>query len=203
MGSSVNCSCRPKVDQQVVSLSIPLDTLRTQASLGNTGCKPSRKRPRNASCGPPAQTSKTTRSRCSPEHCPIDPEISGQFWSNIEHVALHPRFSGQDDKLDEQCDQSTGWVPTDGCSTSKSRMIATSAAGTNASNECTNYAIPDRDQVQYLCAQLAHRDVQLEHVRSEQVTHVVQEKSYLHICVYSAAKLMTGNPEWSAKRKKY
>ena len=35
------------------------------------------------------------------------------------------------------------------------------------------------DQVQYLCAQLAHRDAQLEHVRSERDTHFVQEEELL------------------------
>ena len=35
---------------------------------------------------------------------------------------------------------------------------------------------PDRDQLQYLRAQLAHRDAQLEHVRSERDIHFVQEE---------------------------
>ena len=35
------------------------------------------------------------------------------------------------------------------------------------------------DQVQYLHAQLAHRDAQLEHVRSERDAHFVQEEELL------------------------
>ena len=35
------------------------------------------------------------------------------------------------------------------------------------------------DKVQYLRAQLAHRDAQLEHVRSERDTHFVQEEELL------------------------
>ena len=35
------------------------------------------------------------------------------------------------------------------------------------------------DQVQYLRVQLAHRDAQLEHVRSEHDTHFVQKKELL------------------------
>ena len=38
---------------------------------------------------------------------------------------------------------------------------------------------PDRDQVQYLHAQLAHRDAQLEDLRSEQDAHFVQEEELL------------------------
>ena len=53
------------------------------------------------SCGTPAQNSETGGSRRSPEYCHIDSEIIGQSWSNAEHVALHPRFSGQHDELDE------------------------------------------------------------------------------------------------------
>ena len=122
------------------------------------------------------------------EYCHIDrPEIIGQSWPNIEHVVLHRRFSGQRDKLDEQSAQSAGWVPTDECSTSKSRTIASRGAGTNSSNECTEYAIPDTDQVQYLRAQLAHRDAQLEHVRSERDTHFVQEEELIaHMRLHSS-----------------
>ena len=67
-----------------------------------------------------------------------------------------------------------------------------------------NVPIPcmNKDQGQYLRAQLAHGDAQLEHVRSERETHFAQEKQCLHICVYSVAKLKTGNPEWSAKQNK-
>ena len=65
---------------------------------------------------------------------------------------------------------------------------------------------PDKDQVQYLRAQLPHRDAQLEHVRSERDTHFVQEKEpQAHMCLQSnsAAKLKTGSPERSAKRNKH
>ena len=96
-----------------VTLSSCLNSLRTQPSLGNTGYEPSKRRPTNTSCGPSAQKSKTTRSKCSPEHCHIDPEIMCQSWSKLEHVvALHPQFSGQRDELDEQSHQLRGWVPT-------------------------------------------------------------------------------------------
>ena len=42
-----------------------------------------------------------------------------------------------------------------------------------------NMPSPDRDQTQYLRAQLAHRDAQLEHVRSERDTQFVQEAKQL------------------------
>ena len=70
-------------------------------------------------------------------------------------------------------------MPTNGCSTSKSTTIATGATGTNGANECTEDAIPDRDEVQRLPTQLAHQDAQLEHVRSERDTHFVQEEELL------------------------
>ena len=38
---------------------------------------------------------------------------------------------------------------------------------------------PGRDQIQYLRTRLAHRETQLEHVRSERDTHFVQEKELL------------------------
>ena len=133
----------------------------------------------------------------------IDPKIFGINWPSRFHVALHPRFSEQNDELDDQSDQSTGWMPTNGCSTSKSRTIATRTTGTTVAMRALNMPSPDTDQIQYLRAHLAHREVQLQHVRSERATHFVQEKNYLHTCVYSAAKLKIGSPEWSAMQNKH
>ena len=63
-----------------------------------------------------------------------------------------------------------------------------------------NATMPSQnDQAQYLRAQLAHRDAQLEHVRSECAIHthfVQEEEELLALCVYSAVKLKAGNPEW-------
>ena len=89
-------------------------------------------------------------------------------------------------------------MPTDGCLTSKSRQeqLAHSVA-----MSAPDPPSPERDQTQYLGAQLAHREVQLEYVRSERDSHFVQEKNYLRTCVYSSAKRKIGNPGWSAKRK--
>ena len=47
------------------------------------------------------------------------------------------------------------------------------AIGTSGSNEFTKKSSLDRDQTQYLRAQLAHQEAQLEHVRSERDTHFV------------------------------
>ena len=80
------------------------------ATLGNTGCEPSKRMSRNATCCAGAQDTKTTRLSCSPEYHSLDPEIFGDTWTNYKHVALHPRFSGQRDELDEQSDQWKGWV---------------------------------------------------------------------------------------------
>ena len=74
------------------------------------------------------------------------------------------------------------------------QTVARTAPSTTSSN---------RDQVQYLRAQLAHRDAQLEHVRSERDAHLFKKKNCLLTCVCSAVKLKSGNPEWSAKRNKF
>ena len=67
-----------------------------------------------------------------------------------------------------------------------------------------NMPSPDRDQAQYRRPQLVHRDAHLERVRSERDTHFVQKEELLaHTRAYSAVKLRTGSPEWSAKRNKY
>ena len=55
---------------------------------------------------------------------------------------------------------------------------------------------PDRDQIQYLRDQLAHREVQLEHVRSERAIHVVQKKLLAQMRLLSS-ETKIGNPEWS------
>ena len=97
---------------------------------------------------------------------------------NNKHVALHPRFSGQRDELDEQFDQSMGWMPrTVAHQANQGRLmqeqlpqtVAKSAPSTSSTN----------DQVQYLRAQLAYQDAQLEHVRSERDTCFVQEEDLL------------------------
>ena len=91
---------------------------------------------------PTTKESETTRSRNSPQYHHLDAEIVGHVWDTTQHAALHPRFSGQHDEWDEQFDQSTQWVPTDGCSTSKYWKTSTKTIGTNASNECTEFTIP-------------------------------------------------------------
>ena len=42
-----------------------------------------------------------------------------------------------------------------------------------------NLPSPDKNQIQYLRAQLAHRDAQLEHVRLERNTNLAQEEKLL------------------------
>ena len=45
----------------------------------------------------------------------------------------------------------------------------------------------DRDQVQYLRDQLAHREAQLRMLGQNEIL-ILSKKNYLHTCVYSAAK---------------
>ena len=55
---------------------------------------------------------------------------------------------------------------SDGCSTSKSKKIATGATGTNGSDACAENAIPGQKSSSIpTCS--AHRDARLEHARSE------------------------------------
>ena len=148
-------------------LSHILATQRTRPPCGYTGYEPSRPRPRNSACGARAQETLTTKQTCS--------TCSATFTQpNHEHVALHPRFQ----------DNMTNWMRNlinqqDGCQkivvhqTSQGRpeqkqlvqTVARSAPSTSSTN----------DQVQYLRAQVAHRDAQLEHVRFERDTYFVQE----------------------------
>ena len=74
-------------------------------------------------------------------------------------------------------DSVTSWMSNlinqqDGCL----RMVAQQLAQTVARSATM---LSQNDQARYLRAQLAHREAQFEHVRSERDTHFVQEEEYL------------------------
>ena len=55
---------------------------------------------------------------------------------------------------------------------------------------------PDRDQIQYLRDQLAHREVQLEQTLGQnEILILSKKKNHLHRCAYSAVKQKSGNRE--------
>ena len=76
---------------------------------------------------------------------------------------FHLRFSGQHEQLDEQPDQPTRLVLVAQHAT-QGRLRQEQLAQTVAHNATMPL---QNNQVQYFRAQLAHRDAQLEHVRSE------------------------------------
>ena len=134
-GSSLKISCGQKC-VAFVRLVNHLDTLRTQPHWATQVMNRHEEGPEARLVSQVPRRPRQHDSDASPEYCRVDLEILGDTWTNYKHVAL------QHDELDEQCDQSTGWVPTNGCSTSQSRLTEARTIGTNGSNECTKNAIP-------------------------------------------------------------
>ena len=62
---------------------------------------------------------------------------------------------------------------------------------------------PNKDQVQYLRAQLVHKDTQLEQVRSERDTHFVQEEELLAHMRLHSSEVKDWKSRAVAKRNKY
>ena len=112
-------------------------------------------------------------------HHPLYTETDGDTWPNYKHVALIRGFQ----------DNMTSWMSNlvnqqDGCL----QMVAHQASQGRLRQEQLAQMVaasapripsPDRDQVHDLRAQLAHRDAQLEHVRSKRGTDFVQEEELL------------------------
>ena len=109
---------------------------------------------------PTAQKSETTGPRISLDYHHLDTEIVGHLWGNMSPFIRSFRTTW------------TSWMRSsvnqqDGCLQTNARQAdigktATRAIGTIGSRERIEFTIPDKDQIQYLRAHLAHRDAQLE-----------------------------------------
>ena len=97
-------------------LHLALDALRTQSPPDNTGYEPSRARCRN-SINP--QEATTRGQTCNTLELNFHSEKFILECANLRHVAFHLRFVGQYVKLGQQSNPTARWVPSDGCSTSK------------------------------------------------------------------------------------
>ena len=138
------------------------------------------------------QQPKRARQRDTDAHQSITTSIPRSIVASGTPLNMSPfirGFSGQHDELDEQ----TGWVPAHGCSTSNHWKTATKAIGTSVAMRALRTLLPDRDQVQDLHGQLAHRETQLEHTSDQNEIFILsKKKNYLRTLVHSAAEQKTG-----------
>ena len=99
-------------------------------------------------------------------------EINGCIWCTAQHVAIRLRFSGQHDELHEQFDKSAGWLHAHGCSPSQPWKPKAGAIGASSCSVHTKDTIPGDWNMS----------------GKKELLILPKKKSYLHICVYSAAK---------------
>ena len=147
---------------------------------------------------PTTKANSPTRQRCSIEHHTIDSKNFGIFVNALsgKHVALHPRFSGQHDELNEQFDKSAGWMHAYGRPTGQHGTPTPGAVGTNS---CNVYSSPDRDQIYFLLGSL-RSSIGTHQVRT---SYSVCPKRRI-TCTYAPTQQeqKIGNQEWLVKQNK-
>ena len=112
---------------------------------------------------------------------------------NHQHVTLHPRFSGQHDELDEQSDQSTGWMPKIVAHQASPGKLRQAQLARKHPQQVIKFSI-----FMFNWLTVMHS---LNMFDPNKTLILFRKKSYKHTCIYSAVKLKSGNPKWSAKRK--